>query len=174
MIASLFRGSLAGAALLAALACPASAQQEPPYAHAIRSADPVGLLSTRAGQAPSAGALVLAGAAASAAGVIAGGFLGYRLDYDALHWGCERGCEDPGLRGMLAGAMVGSAILTPLTVHLVNGRRGSLPVAFLSAAALGSLGVLAAGADATEGVFLVLPIAQVVSAVLIERRAAVR
>lgn len=175
MIASTFRSSVTGAALLVALASPAAAQRKSPPAHApTRGADPVAMLQARVREAPSAGSLLLAGTAASAAGVIVGGYLGYRLDYDVLHWDCEHGCEDPGLKGMLAGAMVGSALLTPLTVHLVNGRRGSLPLACLSAAAIGSLGVIAAAGDGAEGLLLALPVAQVVSAVLIERRTALR
>jgi hypothetical protein len=119
--------------------------------------------------------LTLVGIAAVAVGTVAGVYLGYQLDRNHFNWGCTRGCEDPGLRGAIGGWFVGPAVTAPLSVHLANGRRGSLPAAYLSSALIagaGMAGLLAAPSQTGTFFLLVAPVAQVVSAVLIEGRGA--
>jgi hypothetical protein len=119
--------------------------------------------------------LVLAGVAGATVGALGGALLGYQLDRDGGNWGCARGCEDPGLLGLAGGWFVGSALTTPLSVHLANGGRGSLPTAYLSSALIAGAGMAGlAVAGSPEGAFILLaaPVAQVVSAVLIERGSA--
>ena len=134
---------------------------------------PLALDGQRVQEPPSALAVSLAGVAGAAVGSIAGAYLGYHLDYSVLHWDCENGCEDPGLVGALGGWFVGSALTTPLSANLANGRRGSLAKAYLPAALIAGsgLGLLLAVGSPEGGVFLLAaPVAQVVSAVVTERR----
>lgn len=111
--------------------------------------------------------LALWGTAGSAAG-----FLGGLLIASASS--CNSGCigEDPGMEQDLLGAMIGSAVITPLAVHIVNDRQGQLLLSYGVAALLagvGYVGVVNVG-NPTDALFLVgIPIAQVVSAVLFAR-----
>jgi hypothetical protein len=118
-------------------------------------------------------AVSLAGVGAAAVGSAVGAYLGYDLDYEVFHWGFANGCEDPGLLGILGGWFVGSALTTPLAVHLANGRRGSLASAYFPAAVIagaGLAGLLVIGSP-EGGIFLLAaPAAQVLSAVVTERR----
>ena len=118
-------------------------------------------------------ALALAGVAGAAVGTVAGAYLGYQLDYETFHWDCENGCEDPGLLGLLGGWFVGSALTTPLSVRLASGRRGSLSTSYLSSAIIagaGLAGLLTVGSPEGAVFLLAAPVAQAVSAVVIERR----
>ncbi len=68
---------------------------------------------------------------------------------------------------------MGSALTSPLSVHLANGGRGSLTSAYLSSAVIagaGMAGLVAAGSPEGAYVLMGAPVVQVVSAVLIERR----
>lgn len=117
--------------------------------------------------------LPLVGALGAAVGSLAGAFVGYHLDYNVLNLDCERGCEDPGLPGLTAGWFIGSALTTPPSVHLANHRRGSLSTEYLSSAVIAGVGMAALLAlGSPEGAYIALgaPVAQVISAVLIERR----
>lgn len=119
--------------------------------------------------------LVVVGAANAVIGSLGGAYLGYHLDRNYFNWGCEFGCEDPGLTGLLGGWFLGSALTTPLPVHFTNGGQGSLPTAYLSSvliAGAGMAGFLAAGSPGGALFVLAAPVAQVISAVLIERRTA--
>jgi hypothetical protein len=117
--------------------------------------------------------LAVVGVTGAAIGSVGGALLGYHFDVKEARWGCERGCEDPGLVGAVGGWFVGSALATPLAVHLANSRRGSLATAYLSSAVVagaGMVGMMAAGSPGAAFVLLGVPAAQVISAVLIERR----
>jgi hypothetical protein len=116
--------------------------------------------------------LVLAGIAGATVGSFGGAFLGYQLDRNGGNWGCGHGCENPGLLGLVGGWFVGPALTTPLSVHLANGGRGSLGSAYLSSALIAGVGMAGLTvAGSPEGAFILLaaPVAQAVSAVLIER-----
>lgn len=122
-----------------------------------------------------AATLAMIGAANAVIGSLGGAYMGYQLDRNHFNWGCEYGCEDPGLTGLLGGWFLGSALTTPLSVHYANGGRGSLPAAYLSSALIagaGMAGFLAAGSPGGTLFVLGAPVAQVISAVLIERRSA--
>lgn len=116
--------------------------------------------------------LVGVGVLAAAAGTLGGAFVGYHIDDKVFNWGCEHGCEDPGIYGLVGGWFFGSALTTPLAVHLVDGRRGSLPHAYLSSGLIAGVGMalLAVGSPRGAYVGLGAPVAQVISAVLIERK----
>lgn len=108
--------------------------------------------------------LVLAGLAGAAVGGAAGAYWGNKLDGD----------NAPGWR-MAGGWVFGSALTTPLSVHLANRGRGSLTRAYVSSALIGGAGMAgsrALGNPERGLVLLVTPFAQVISAVLIERRGA--
>lgn len=116
--------------------------------------------------------LLLAGVGSAAAGSFGGAFLGYRLDRAYFHWDCENGCEDPGLLGLLGGWLVGSALTTPLGVHLANDRRGPLGLSYAASALIGGTALAGLAVGAAEFVFLAAPVLQVASAVTIEFDAA--
>src|SRR5690606_35362095 len=77
------------------------------------SPPPTSMPSTRIA-APPADPLLLtiAGLAGSFVGVFAGGYMGYHIDRQSDHV-----CDYCGLTGLLLGAAIGSAVLTPLAVH---------------------------------------------------------
>jgi len=168
-------------ALLVGLAAPLQAQwlsDSESAAHRISGTGDlrtVGLTAATVAQPPVAG-LVLAGAGGAAIGTLGGAFLGYHLDRSGPNWGCAQGCEDPGLYGLVGGWFIGSALLTPIAVHLANERRGSLSSSYLASAAIAGAGMLslaAVGGSPVGAVILLgAPVAQVVSAVTIERRSA--
>jgi hypothetical protein len=112
----------------------------------------------------------VASVAAAALGTLGGAAIGYHLDRNVFSWD---GGDDPGIHGFLAGWFMGGAVATPLVAHLVNGRTGSLPSAYLASSLIGGLGMvgLYAVGSPTGVVFLFgAPFAQAVSASMIERR----
>jgi hypothetical protein len=121
--------------------------------------------------------LVLGGAGAAGAGMVALGFAGALIGANS----CAR-AGDPdscrGLEGALWGAAVGYTIGTPAGVHLANGRAGSWQPSLLTSAALAGVGAaigIGSGSDQVLGAAaLTVPIAQMVSSVVIERRTARR
>lgn len=124
---------------------------------------------------PFAGALL-----GGAAGVLAGGLAG-------LYIGGNR-CSEPansdtcqGLEGLVVGAGVGATLGAPLGAHLLNGRRGSLPLSMLGSALVGGAGVLAILAvernvePSRQGgiqvpLAVAMPVVQVITAAIIEQR----
>ncbi len=112
--------------------------------------------------------LVVSGVLAWGAGVGVGGKLGYHAE--------RKGALDVDsgeLGGFLLGAAVGSALLVPVTVHLVNHRRGSLPLDLLATAAATVVpALLAAHAEggAQEVWTLTVPVLQIATAIWVERR----
>jgi hypothetical protein len=116
----------------------------------------------------------------SAAGGLVGGITG-------LYIGGNR-CIDPGasdtcdwLRGMAVGTTIGVTLGAPVGAHLLNSRRGSLPLSVLASAAIGTAGVLAfrnlednpltrGRNNAIYTIMIGVPVLQVVSSTLIEMR----
>lgn len=140
-----------------------------------RAVDPPALRlpDSRQSTPPDDYTLTLAGIASAAVGALGGAYLGYKLDYNGFNWGCEHGCEDPGLLGAVGGWFIGSALTTPLGVHLANGSRGDLSRAYVSSGVIAGVGLGAlflVGSPAGAIPLWGAPLAQVVSAVVIERR----
>ncbi|HEU0299715.1 MAG TPA: hypothetical protein VFR37_09680 [Longimicrobium sp.] len=110
-----------------------------------------------------AGWLVVGGAAGGGVGMIAGMLIGAVVDGPADD-DCIDFCFGPGL---ILGTLAGEAAGVALGVHLANGRQGSLPMGVLASAGLLALGGLVA-LEAPE-LLLVIPLAQVVGAIQVER-----
>ena len=110
--------------------------------------------------------LAFGGAMGGIGGLLAGGFLGARLE---MAGGCE-GDAWCGFGGGILGAAIGSAVMIPVAVHLANDQRGSLG-AGLGASVAALAGGIAVSLIAQDGQpLLLVPIAQVIGAVAAERR----
>ncbi|MFW6079631.1 MAG: hypothetical protein ACODAE_08420 [Gemmatimonadota bacterium] len=114
------------------------------------------------------GKLFLAGVGAAAVGSLIGMYVGYQLDRGHFHWGCERGCDDPGLYGLMGGWSLGPALTTPLGVHHANGRRGALGRSYASSALIAGGTVAAIAFEAWAFAVLAAPVLHLVGAVTIE------
>ena len=123
---------------------------------------------------PGRASLTVAGLLASTAGFVGGAVAGYQLERSRYGWSCA--CDDPGLEGLIYGAAIGPALTTPLSVHLANGKRGSFAASFGAAAAISALSVVGLrasdGSDTVLFFILVPPVAQGISAAIIESRTA--
>ena len=112
--------------------------------------------------------MALGGVVGGAIGLFGGGLVGYELG------GGGRVCGDDscGFLGMFLGAAVGEVIMLPLGVHVGNGKRGSYGAAFAASTAVAVGGLLILGqADVGEAA-VILPIGQIVAAMLAEKAAA--
>lgn len=89
-----------------------------------------------------------------------GGFIGYELD--RTH-GVPS--DDPGLEGLIWGALATSAILSPTFVYLENGSQGHLVRALAATAAVTALFVGAFSDSESGSVLVLLPAAQAFAAV---------
>ena len=116
----------------------------------------------------SSGALAVAGVLGGGVGMFAGMFAGAALD-GPPHEDCIDFCFGP---GVVYGFLLGEALGISTAVHLANGRRGSLPLGALTSAGILAVG-LVAGNDKPE-ILLLLPVAQIVGAITVERRTARR
>ncbi len=109
---------------------------------------------------------VLAGIGLGAAGFLAGGLIGGALSYDS-------DTEYSGLAGAFIGSQIGGTLGMATGAHLGNHRRGNLALDFLTGAAIwgAGIGLVVASQDATVGpaVFVVIPIAQILGTVAVER-----
>lgn len=111
---------------------------------------------------------VLAGAGLGVVGFFAGGLTGVEL---------ARNCTSSEFCGLVAafyGAAVGGTVGLGVGVHLGNRRRGSLPLDVLTGAAIWGAGIGTVNAtDANETgmwvAFVAVPIAQLASAIAVER-----
>lgn len=143
-------GSLSLAVMLAVT--PARAQQAPASAAPDRQDV----------RSPNVPLMVVSGAGAGLAGFVVGGFVSSRMEPTV----------DLG-ESIAVATLVGSATL-PAGVHVVNGRRGNYPLAALASLSIGVAGLLVAsrGEDhrVPEGALVAIPIAQLISSVLIEVR----
>ena len=116
--------------------------------------------------------LVLGGVLGGGLGLVGGAIAGAGLE---VAMGCDH--DYCGIAGGLLGAMAGEIILLPLGVHLANGRQGNYGYALLASAGSAAGGLLlslAAGAIAGERSIDValwtIPVAQLASSILVERR----
>lgn len=97
-------------------------------------------------------------------GVFAGGVAGLRLT--------EHDCEDCGIVGAVYGAIAGGSALLPLGVHVANRRQGDFGLSLLSSLAIGGAGLALATQTNSAAVMIPVPVLQIVSSILIERRTA--
>ncbi|HEY8257201.1 MAG TPA: hypothetical protein VIG08_06055 [Gemmatimonadales bacterium] len=106
--------------------------------------------------------LALGGVAGGAVGVFAGALAGAKLT--------EHDCEDCALVGAVYGAIAGGSAVLPLGVHLANRGRGNFALSLLSSLAIGGVGLAIAHEANSAAVMIPVPVLQVVSSILIERR----
>lgn len=97
-----------------------------------------------------------------AVGVFAGGLAGLRLT--------EHDCEDCGIVGAVYGAIAGGSALLPLGVHIANRRQGDFGLSLLGSLAIGGAGLALATQTNSAAVMIPVPVLQIVSSILIERR----
>ena len=110
--------------------------------------------------------LAAGGILGGAVGVFGGALAGARIT--------QHDCEDCGIVGAAYGAVAGGSALLPLGVHLANGSRGRLVPSLLSSLAIGVAGVGVAAASNSVDVMIAVPVLQLMSSILIERRTARR
>jgi hypothetical protein len=108
--------------------------------------------------------MVAGGLLGGAVGVFAGGLAGLRLT--------EHDCEDCGIVGAVYGAIAGGSALLPFGVHVANHRRGDFGLSLLSSLAIGGAGLAIATQTNSAAVMISVPVLQIASSILIERRTA--
>lgn len=105
----------------------------------------------------------------------AGGLLGAALVGAGGAWTgvqiTEDDCEDCFLVGGAYGLVAGVSTGVPLGVHFANRGRGDLLASLGASLALGGLGLGIAHLTDEEGVMFAVPVLQIASSILIERRA---
>jgi hypothetical protein len=107
--------------------------------------------------------LVGGGVVGGVAGLFAGAVVGAKLSE-------QNNCEDCGLEGAVYGAIAGWSVGIPMGVHMVNGGRGSYGRSLLASLGIGTVGLAAAFATNSGAVLLLVPVAQIVTSVQIERK----
>lgn len=132
---------------------PSATRQDGPAA---RSSSTIGML----------GGGLLGGAVGFAVGALAGSAVG----------GGNAICGDDacGLEEAAWGAAIGESVLLPLGIHLVNRRRGNYGLSLLASAGIAGVGILAVDATNDGWPLIPVPVAQLVSSILIERATAGR
>lgn len=113
--------------------------------------------------------LAFGGLVGGALGFFAGGFSGVAV------CGCNTGGEVyDALEAFFWGAAVGTAVTIPLGVHLSNHLEGSYLTALAVSIGISAVGLAAAFAlddeTASPALVLMIPVSQIISSVLIERR----
>ncbi len=106
--------------------------------------------------------MAAAGAAGGAVGFFAGALAGAKLT--------EHDCEDCAFVGAIYGAVAGGSALLPLGVHVANRGRGNLGLSLLSSLVIGGAGLALASGTNSAAVMVPVPVLQIVSSILIERR----
>ena len=152
-------------ALLALLAVPLRAQRPAPALPHYRATLPVPTArSTSRGEA-GIPAMAIAGVIGGTVGVFGGGLIGSAVG------GGNAICGDDacGLEEAVYGAILGESVLLPLGVHLANGRRGNYGLSLLASVGIGALGILAVDASNDGIPLLVVPVAQLITSIAIER-----
>jgi len=119
---------------------------------------------TRGSTVGMAGGGLLGGAVGFVAGALVGGAIG----------GGNALCGDDacGLEEAAYGAAIGESVLLPLGVHLADRRRGNYGLSLLASAAIAGVGILAVDATNDGWPLIPVPVAQLVSSILIERATA--
>lgn len=107
--------------------------------------------------------MAFGGLLAGISGIVAGGFTGAVIDRSN---GCGEWC---GFLGALYGAAAGSAVMVPVGVHLTNRRRGDLGRAVVYSLGATAAGVALAHATDDGTPILLIPLAQIVVSVAVER-----
>lgn len=123
-------------------------------------------------------ALMAGGLAGGVVGLFMGGLVGAQV---ARH-DCDTGCDESALILAIFGAMAGESIMLPLGVHLTNRRQGSYLPAMLTSVALTAGGILLAESlsettvrhSAPTVLLITVPVMQLATSILIERRTARR
>lgn len=137
----------------------------------------------QASRGSGAGFTALGAVVGAAAGTLAGGLIGGAITSRDCETGNPDACLGDAAPGLLVGAGLGYAVGAPVGAHLGNGRRGNLGRSLLVSSALFGVQAVAVtliGDEVHTGlersaipvVFIAVPAAQLVSAVLIERRTA--
>jgi hypothetical protein len=109
--------------------------------------------------------LAFGGAMGGLTGLMAGGFLGARIE---LAGGCSG--EWCGFSGALLGAAIGSSIMIPVGVHLANDGRGDLSQSVAVSGFALAGGVALALLTQEEKPLLLIPLAQIIGSIAMERR----
>lgn len=107
--------------------------------------------------------LALAGVVGGGVGMFTGMAIGGLLD-QSVDEDCIDFCFGP---GMILGTLAGEALGIALGVHLANGRTGSLPLGMLASAAILVVGGVAG--NEIPIMLVMLPVAQIVGAIHVER-----
>lgn len=112
--------------------------------------------------------LAFGGLVGGALGFFAGGFSGVAV------CGCTSGEVNDALEAFFLGAAVGTAVTIPLGVHLSNHLEGSYLTALAVSIGISAVALAAAFAlddeTASPALVLMIPVSQIISSVLIERR----
>ncbi|MEO8138993.1 MAG: hypothetical protein ABI742_05065 [Gemmatimonadota bacterium] len=153
---------------LLAAAAPLSAQTRAPEWRSWRAPSLDGAQSPQPARSTSTAGLVLAGLGGGTVGAFAGGVLGWQLG------GGNDICGDDscGLAGAAYGALIGETTLLPLAIHLANHRHGNYWLSLLASAGISVAGILAVDAANAPGPLIGVPVAQIISSILIERATA--
>lgn len=112
---------------------------------------------SKASTQPNYAMMVVGGVLGAGIGLIGGGVGGAYLDSRGPEW-----------RGAVIGSMVGTALLTPLGVHMGNRDRGNYPLAALVALAVTTAIFPLAGNNKSEVIGLGVPL-QLLTSIAIER-----
>lgn len=159
-------------AVLLAMLLPASLQGQGPR-HAVRTpaSGDLPLQPALVDSRPERHDLTLAfgGAMGGLTGLIAGGFLGARIE---LAGGCSG--EWCGFSGGLLGAAIGSSVMIPVGVHVANDGRGDLSQSVGASGLALAGGVALALLTQDEKPLLLIPLAQIIGSVAMERRSSRR
>jgi hypothetical protein len=109
--------------------------------------------------------LAFSGAMGGVGGILLGGLVGARLE---MAGGC-RG-DWCGFGGALLGAAIGSTVLIPAAVHFGNDQAGDFGAGLAASAAALGAGVALALISQDGHPMLIVPVAQIIGAVAVERR----
>lgn len=110
-------------------------------------------------------ALAFAGAMGGFGGLLAGAWVGARIETAG---GCSH--EWCGWTGAILGAAIGTTVMIPAVVHLANDGRGDLIEGIASSAAALAGGIAISLLTQDPHPLLVVPVAQIIGAVATEKR----